>query len=203
MGKKNRRKNKKKSKKQRRSEPASDSKRNTMVVGAALLVLVIYWGSTQLGGSSYPPEVAGYFYEGATYSPETGRVTVPEELVEQNKMVFVDLKLENPVDEFTYIGREIILTTYRGGEYLPLIVIETPKGETFSGIRTCEPCSGFSFHIVQGKYLSCDACGTLWDIETLRGVSGGCLDYPPPRLTTGLLNGIVIDVGSTGLDILA
>ena len=54
------------------------------------------------------------------------------------------------------------------------VSFDIPKGKTIGGIRTCEPCNGFSFHIVQGKYLSCDACGTLWDIETLQGVSGGC-----------------------------
>jgi len=81
-----------------------------------------------------------------------------------------------------------------------LIIISTPKGKTISGIRVCEPCLSFSFQMIEGKYLRCDLCGTLWDIETLQGISGGCMNYPPPKLTTGKLNGIVIEAGSTGLD---
>lgn len=195
MGKKNG------NKEQSKKSQVSDSKKNTMVVGALLVIVLGYWAVGQFGGSDYPSQVSGTFYGDAVVSPETGRVTVPKEVVAENKLVFVDIKLDAPVESFTYLGREIILTSYRGGEYLPLVIIETPKGKTFSGVRTCEPCNGFSFHILDGKYLSCDTCGTRWDIETLQGISGGCMNYPPPKLTTGLLNGIVIEAGATGLDL--
>jgi len=196
MGKKKSGKNRNK----RKIKQNSGSNRNTMVMGAILVIALGYWGMSQLGGTDYPAEIAGVFFDKAVVSPESGRVTVPEDVVEMNKLTFVDIKLDNRTEAFTYIGREIDLTTYRDAEYLPLIIISTPKGKTVSGIRVCEPCLSFSFHIVEGKYLRCDACGTIWDIETLQGLSGGCMNYPPPKLTTGKLNGVVIEAGSTGLD---
>ena len=197
MAKKKSRKNRNKRKIQ---EQSSGSNRNTMVMGAILVIVLGYWGISQLGGPDYPAEVFGVFYENAAVSPDTGKVTVPEDVVEMNTLTFVDIKLDSRTENFTYIGREIDLTTYRDAEYLPLIIISTPKGKTISGIRVCEPCLSFSFQMIEGKYLRCDLCGTLWDIETLQGISGGCMNYPPPKLTTGKLNGIVIEAGSTGLD---
>lgn len=197
MGKKSRRKNHKKQKQK------SGSNKNTLVVTAIFVVILGYYGINQLGGSDYPSLVSGVFYDTPMVSVDTGKVTVPQEIVENNKLVFADVKLENATEEFTYLGRKIILSSYRNAEYLPLIIIETPKGKTLSGVRVCEPCSSFSFHIVEGKYLSCDACGTRWEIETLQGVSGGCMNYPPPKLTTGLANGVIIEAGQTGLSLLA
>ena len=197
MAKKKSRKNRNKRKIQ---EQSSGSNRNTMVMGAILVIVLGYWGISQLGGPDYPAEVFGVFYENAAVSPDTGKVTVPEDVVEMNTLTFVDIKLDSRTENFTYIGREIDLTTYRDAEYLPLIIISTPKGKTISGIRVCEPCLSFSFQMIEGKYLRCDLCGTLWDIETLQGISGGCMNYPPPKLTTGKLKGIVIEAGSTGLD---
>lgn len=196
MGKKSRRKINKKQKQQ------NGSNKNTLVIAALFVVIIGYYGLNQLGGSNYPSMVSGVFYDAPIVSAESGKVTVPEEVLENNKMVFVDVKLEDTTEEFTYLGRKILLNSYRDAEYLPLVIIETPKGKTISGVRVCEPCSSFSFHIVDIKYLSCDACGTRWDIETLQGISGGCMNYPPPRLTTGLANGIIIEAGQTGLNLL-
>lgn len=203
MGKKNRNKrNKKQSKQRKKSNQSTGGNKNNMIMGAVLVLIVLYGGYSMLGGSDYPSQVSGYFYDGAVVT-ETGKVTVPEEIVDERKLVFVDVKLENTTDAFTYLGRDIVLTSYRGGEYLPIVVIQTPKGKTLSGVRVCEPCNSFSFSIVEGKYLRCALCGTLWHIESLQGASGGCMDFPPPKLTTGLANGVVIETGATGLDILA
>jgi hypothetical protein len=144
--------------------------------------------------------VSGVFYNTPIVSVDTGRVTVPEDFVSENKLVFVDVKLDQLTNEFTYLGRKIILSSYREAEYLPLVIISTPNGKTLSGLRVCEPCSSFSFHLVDGKYLQCDSCGTRWNIETLQGISGGCTNYPPPKLTTGFVNGVVIEAGQTGLE---
>lgn len=199
MGKKKSRKNRDKRKIQQQ-EQSSGSNRNTIVMGAILVIALGFWGFSQMGGPDYPAQIYGAFYENPVVSPDTGKVTVPEDVVEMNTLTFVDIKLDSRTENFTYIGREIDLTTYRDAEYLPLIIISTPKGKTISGIRVCEPCLSFSFQMIEGKYLRCDLCGTLWDIETLQGISGGCMNYPPPKLTTGKLNGIVIEAGSTGLD---
>ncbi|MBT3283179.1 DUF2318 domain-containing protein [Candidatus Bathyarchaeota archaeon] len=199
MAKKKSRKNRNKRKRQQQEEKSGMDK-NTMVMGAILAIILGYWGLSQLGGNDFPEQITGVFYSDPVVSSETGRVTVPEDVVKMNKLTFVDLKLDNRTEGFTYMGREIDLTTYRDAEYLPLIIISTPKGKTISGIRVCEPCLSFSFQMIEGKYLRCDICGTRWDIETLQGIDGGCMNYPPPKLTTGILNGVVIEAGSTGLD---
>jgi hypothetical protein len=193
MGKKNR--------KQLKQEVKGGGNKNNLVVAAILVVVLGYWGMTQRGGSDYPNLVSGVFYDTPVVSADTGKVTVPEEVVANSRLVFVDVKLDNVTSEFNYLGRRIILSSYRNAEYLPLVIISTPNGNTISGVRVCEPCSSFSFHIVDGKYLQCDACGTRWDIETLQGISGGCMSYPPPRLSTGLVGGVVVEAGQTGLKI--
>ena len=190
----------KKSRRQKSKEVNSSSNRNTLVVGVILIAVVGYWGINQLGGSGFPKLVSGVFYDSVTVTAD-GKVSVPQEVLDNSKLVFVDVKLENATDEFNYLGRRIILSGYKVGEYLPLILISTPKGNTIGGVRVCEPCSSFSFHIVDGKYLQCDACGTRWDIETLQGISGGCISYPPPKLTTGLLNGVTVETSPTGLSL--
>jgi hypothetical protein len=192
MGKKNRKKLKK--------ERKNGSNKNSIVIAVILLALLGYWGITQFGGSDYPNLVRGVFYDTPIVSVDTGKVTVPEEIVDNNKLVYVDVKLDEALDEFTYLGRSIILSSYRNAEYLPLVIISTPQGKTIGGVRVCEPCSSFSFQIVDSKYLQCDACGTRWEIETLQGISGGCMNYPPPRLTTGIINGVVIEAGQIGLN---
>ncbi len=175
--------------------------RNTIVIALILVAVVGYWGISQLGASGYPDLVSGVFFDTPVVSADSGKVTVPADVVENNKLVFVDVKLGNATSEFTYLGRRIILSSYRNAEYLPLIFISTPDGNTIGGVRVCEPCSSFSFHIVNRKYLQCDACGTRWNIETLMGVSGGCMGYPPPKFTTGLLDGVVVEAGQTGLSL--
>jgi hypothetical protein len=192
----------KKSRRKRAQKQKKETNKNAIVVGAILLILLGAWGFSKMGDSDYPDYISGVFAE-AIVSPETGKVVLPEEALAEDKMLFVDVKLDNVTEEFTYLGRNIILSTYRNAEYLPLIVYESPKGKTISGVRVCEPCSSFSFHIVDKKYLSCDACGTRWNIETLQGVSGGCMNYPPPKLTTGLANGIIIETSYTGLTVQA
>ncbi len=199
MGKKKSRKNRNKRKRQQQEEKKGLD-RNTMVMGVILVIVLGYWGLSQMGGNDYPDQITGVFYNNPVISTETGRVTVPEDVVEMNRLTFVDIKLANRTETFTYLGREIDLTTYRDAEYLPLIIISTPKGKTISGIRVCEPCLSFSFQMLDGEYLRCDLCGTIWDIETLQGLSGGCMNFPPPKLTTGIMNGVVIEAGSIGLD---
>ncbi|MGE5577472.1 MAG: Fe-S-containing protein, partial [Syntrophothermus sp.] len=52
-----------------------------------------------------------------------------------------------------------------------------------TAIRLCEPCSSTSFHI-EGSNLVCNTCGTVWSLENLQGLSGGCQKYPPEAMTT-------------------
>jgi hypothetical protein len=166
------------------------SNRNIMIAAAAVIFFAVYWfmaGNTGGSPGKYPSLVEGKFYTGHELTVDGSSVEIPAGYLDEKKLVYLDVKLEQPTEELIYLGRRIPLSMYKGGEYLPLILISTPQGKTLSGIRVCEPCGSFSFHVTDRKYLVCDACGTRWEIETLRGVSGGCQNYPPPRLTVDTL----------------
>ena len=95
---------------------------------------------------------------------------------------------------------ELFLGNYRSGGYLPLVVIYSPEGKVNVGIRVCEPCGSWSFHVIS-KQLDCDSCHTRWDLELLAGKSGGCQSFPPPVITNSL-NGLNIDIVITALGLI-
>ena len=149
----------------------------------------------------HPQTVAGKFYSAFTLSSDGTKTYFPITVIQNNELTFADLALESPTDEITYQGRTIPLNLYKSGKYLPLLIISTPSQKVIAGIRVCEPCGSFSFHIVEGKYLECDACNTKWDIETLTGVGGGCLNYPPPKLPTLVESDISVDISALGVNV--
>ena len=69
------------------------------------------------------------------------------------------------------------------GKTVPLLAYVSPSGKMVAAISMCEPCSSTRFHI-EGKYLVCNTCGTRWELDSLKGISGGCQKYPPQRLTS-------------------
>jgi Membrane iron-sulfur containing protein FtrD-like len=154
----------------------------------------------QTQGSSYPVNVAPVAYTTPTLSSDGNKVTIPASLVNSSKLVFVDLKLQTPTETLEYQGRTVPLAIYRNGEYLPLVIISTPSGNTVAGVRTCEPCGSFSFHIVKGTNLQCDSCGTEWTLENFAPVSGGCLSYPPPKVTS-TTNGDNLEIDLSALNV--
>ncbi|MCW4049587.1 MAG: DUF2318 domain-containing protein [Candidatus Bathyarchaeota archaeon] len=197
-------KEKRRNRKKVKEQPKSNT--NTIVIAAILVASVGYWALTTYGAgntSNYPNYIEGIMYTAPVVSADGGKVSIPAEFMEDNKLVFLDLELEEPTDELVYQGRTIPLAEYSDGEVLPLIIMSTPKGKTTAGIRVCEPCYGFSFHIVEKKYLQCDACGTRWNIETLQGVSGGCMDFPPPGLVVSTVSDIEVSLVSTGISVVA
>ncbi len=197
---------KNKRKRKAKRKPEQKSYKRYAVVAAIVIAWAGYWALVNLsegGLRNYPKLVEGVFYTTPTVSEDGIRVSIHNSFVEENKLVYIDIRLEEPLEEFVYQGRTIPLEWYRDGEYLPLVVISTPKGETITGIRVCEPCGSFDFHIIDKKYLDCDACHTRWDIETLDGLSGGCLDYPPPELSSTVGDIVEIYVSLSGVKLVA
>jgi hypothetical protein len=169
---------------------------------------IAYWGFSAQGSQSpqpglqvYPQTVAGKFYSGSTLSSDRTKANLPTTIVQSNKLTFVDLALESQTDEITYQGRTIPLSLYKGGKYLPLLIISTPSQKVITALRVCEPCGSFSFHIVEGRYLDCDTCHTRWDIEALTGISGSCPSYPPPKLPTSVASDITVDLSALGVQV--
>jgi hypothetical protein len=89
---------------------------------------------------------------------EDGKISIPLDLVKEKKMV-----------RFEYEGN---------GVKIPLLAYVTLAGRVVTAISMCEPCRSTRFHI-QDKALVCNACNTEWSLETLKGIRGGCMDYPP------------------------
>ena len=97
-----------------------------------------------------------------------GSVSIPLDIVKKNKLVYF---------EYT-----------RPGGRIPLLAYITPSGKLVTAVSVCEPCKSTSFHI-ESTQMVCNACFTRWELETLKGISGGCLTYPPDVLTHTLQDG--------------
>jgi len=144
--------------------------------------------------------VKGTFYDQP--SIKGNRIALSYDFLSDKKLVFIDIGLKDKVSNLNLAGRTIPLNLYRDGAYVPLMVELTPSGKVVGALRVCEPCGSFSFHIEESKYIVCDLCGTRWDVETLSGVSGGCVNYPPPRLGESLSGNLVeIDLSKLGLQL--
>lgn len=168
----------------------------------ALAVAITSYASIPKEGvvSGYPVNVSPTTYSAPSISADNSKATVPLSYVNSSKLVFVDLKLTQPAQTLQYKDRTIPLIYYRDGQYLPLVIISTPGGQIVAGIRTCEPCGSFSFHIVKASNLKCDVCGAEWSLEDFSPVSGGCATYPPPKLPTTVAgDNIIIDLSALQL----
>jgi len=91
-------------------------------------------------------------------SVEKGIISIPLEVVKEKKMV-----------RFEYENN---------GFRMPLLAYLAPSGRVVTAVSLCEPCRSTRFHI-EDKKIVCNACATEWNLETLKGIQGGCLNYPP------------------------
>ncbi|MHB1125830.1 MAG: Fe-S-containing protein [Bacillota bacterium] len=85
-----------------------------------------------------------------------------------------------------------IETNYKhgSGANKALMAVITPAGRLIVGMAMCEPCRSQRFHIEENN-LVCDTCGTRWFLNDLRGLSGGCPQYPPEMLPYEVKDGTV------------
>lgn len=169
------------------SEPSFQEKKEKVIGGkkkpywiplalgiiAIALIGVGYWiiqGKTASASKvSSQPKIKGKFdYSGQTIKMTDisvkvngGNISIPLDIVKEKKLV-----------RFEYEGN---------GVKIPLLAYVTPSGRVITAISMCEPCRSTRFHI-NGNKLVCNACYTEWDIETLKGIQGGCLNYPPDAI---------------------
>ena len=142
----------------------------SLAVFAIILVGVGYWIIEGNTGSnpkvSSQPKVSGNLdYTGQTIrmtdiqaKVEKGKISIPLDVVKEKKMV-----------RFEYENN---------GVKIPLLSYITQSGRVVTAISMCEPCRSTRFHI-EDKKIVCNACATEWNLETLKGIQGGCLNYPP------------------------
>ncbi len=142
-----------------------------LAIVAVLLAGVAYWimkGDTVANSRvASQPKVSGKVdYAGETIrmvdvqaKVENGKISIPLDAVRENKMV-----------RFEYPGKGI-----------PLLAYVAPSGRIVTAVSMCEPCRSTRFHI-NDKKIVCNACATEWNLETLKGIQGGCLNYPPDAI---------------------
>ena len=142
----------------------------SLAIVAILLGGIGYWivqgGTTANSEITSQPKVSGKVdYAGQKIQMadiqakvEKGKISIPLSEVMEKRMV-----------RFEYEGK--------GGK-IPLLSYITQSGKVVTAVSMCEPCRSSRFHI-QDKTLVCNACYTTWNLETLKGIKGGCLNYPP------------------------
>jgi uncharacterized membrane protein len=89
---------------------------------------------------------------------ENGKISIPLDVVREKKMVRFDYE--------------------SNGIKIPLLSYITQSGRVVTAVSLCEPCRSTRFRI-EDKTLVCNACNTMWNLENLKGIQGGCLNYPP------------------------
>lgn len=118
-----------------------------------------------------PQKVMG----GVNYSGKTISMTDIKVKVEDGKITLpVDVLKEKKIIRFEYENN---------GVKIPLLAYVSPDGGVVTAVSICEPCQSTRFHI-KGNTIVCDTCGTEWDLETLKGIKGGCISYPPRAISS-------------------
>lgn len=165
----------------KREKFTQPQKKNPMIwVGVVGLVFIaaigwfVYSNSAGSGGTSVTGKEINYFKaEPVSYNPQVNMVDV-EPVVENGKLVLSLAKIKEG---------GIVWTKYSGKKDVPVTAFFTPSGKLLVAVAMCEPCNGERFWI-DGSYnnLVCSSCGTRWNLEDLKGISGGCPEYPPDQL---------------------
>lgn len=103
-------------------------------------------------------------------SQEGGKIAVPLSDIKKDKLVYFE---------------------YEGSQTVPLLAYIGPSGKVITAISVCEPCKSTRFHI-DGENLVCNTCGTVWNLETHQGVTGGCTEFPPQIIPSQVKDGKVL-----------
>lgn len=181
-------------KKQKFIQPKKSKARLYSIVGVVAVLVII--GSYFLFGNANIPnssvKTAADIGQKVNYSPN-----------DKLEQTVLDSKVENGKELVTTLStvkeKKFIRTEYKAdGKTVPLTAFIQPDGKVMVAVSFCEPCKSTSFHI-SGNQLICNTCGTTWDLQTLKGISGGCQTYPPQALTYSL-NGDNLEIPQTVLD---
>jgi uncharacterized membrane protein len=148
----------------------------TLITIGGVAVVIVFVMIMTFGGNSSPGAVAATAVQqipATTAGTADGKVYISEQEVREKRLVYWDYR--------------------QGSISTPMLAYVTPSGGLRMAARVCEPCNGYSFR-VEGNQLVCNACETRWDLETSRGISGGCMTYPPDVLESFLEGGqLVVD----------
>lgn len=177
------------SKRQRFEEAGKFPLAKVLTIGA-LVAIVAFGGFTAYQYLIAPQPVGSVAVDGAGAAPANAKMvelTSATQTADGLSFPVQDLK-NNAIVKVSYDRTNPMPAEYQaltGGDDLPLLSYVAPSGNLVVATSFCEPCRGTSFHI-EGDALVCDVCFTRWDLNTLKGLSGGCTDYPPEAVTAEL-----------------
>lgn len=118
---------------------------------------------------------AGNFNIGTAYAYEKETsMTRVEPKIEGDTIIF-------SLEELKEHGLLYTRIPMNDNSYMPLTSFITPTGRVVTAFSMCEPCASDTFRINKERII-CESCGTVWTLEDLQGVSGGCLSHPPEEI---------------------
>jgi hypothetical protein len=151
----------------------------------AIVLGGIAYGLIQRTSSTNPKIFSQKVTERVDYTGQTIPMVDIQAKVENGKIsIPLNVVLEKRMVRFEYEDK---------GLKIPLLSYITMAGRVVTAVSMCEPCRSTRFHI-KDKTLVCNACYTEWDLENLKGIKGGCLNYPPEIIPSTVEKGrILID----------
>ena len=174
----------------KREKVLGEQKKNFPWMPLSLIIFALILGGIAYrfiwGSSSTPSNIPSQkVTERVDYTGQTVAMTDIQVKVENGKIsVPLDVVTEKKVVRFEYEGN---------GLKIPLLSYITLGGRAVTAISMCEPCRSTRFHI-KDKTLVCNACYTEWNLESLKGIKGGCMNYPPEIIPSTVEKGkILID----------
>lgn len=156
---------------------------SVIVVAVTVVVVVILSGPPKAGGAVVAKDGVDYadaavpmilLNSAQTTDAETVTLSLTE--VTQSKIGGFVYNRTTPMPRnFNFIEND----------GLPILAYVAPSGRLVVATSLCEPCRSYNFHISEGA-LVCNSCFTRWDLDTLKGLGGGCLDYPPEQIAVAV-----------------
>lgn len=144
------------------------------ILGVAIMTVGAFFALRKPDAPAWAVNVGTTSYAGKTLQMTKipvdisgGKVSVNLDDIKNKKMV-----------TFEVPGVNFNLDNGTPFDYLPLLAYVSPKGNVVVATSLCEPCSGITFSI-SNDTLVCNTCGTTWELEGLKGIQGGCPQYPP------------------------
>jgi hypothetical protein len=181
--------------------PANNS-RFLWIVGAIAVVAIvgIWFGNSgaksPISASAVPADEAKYLGRllPANYQePKVADLQVYANTVRMTKVNGTQdaAGISIPVDKL--VASKIVYFEYKkpGGPTIPMLAYVKPSGKLFVGVSYCPPCKGTGQRIEAGGTLVCETCGTVRNLESGVGISGGCKLYPVDELPASVSNGKV------------
>ncbi len=135
---------------------------------------------------------------GSQSEPERAAVTGSQDYTASGNVEMTDVKAKVAGGKVVFPlpvlkEKKLLYFKYqKDGVDVPLMAMLTPSGRVFTGSSMCEPCRSDRFHTEPDGTLTCNACGTKWDLETLKGISGGCPNYPPQEMKNEVRGGQIV-----------